>query len=983
VITENTLRTKIEVTADGQLKATLDGVAQSVEKIDKAQQAQADSANAAATAGQANATATQAVGESAAEAEARIRAMVQASLERQRAEQAQITASMRSVDATKVATQSIQEQVAAHQKAIAAADAYRERSAAASKAAGNTAGIDTQREAMHKLLGEIDPTITSLDKLDKQQAKLAGFKKAGLLSDDDFTRFSQAIDGSRNRITAAGEAMSHFSLNTAQSRRELGYLVKDLATGNFGRFNQSALTLANTSGLLTLAMSGVGVAVGGTAAALGLYVLAAIKGYQEDQELRRSIIATGNFAGVTAGTIRGMADDIGGVSGTSGQAQRALAALVDSGRVTRDRLKEVAQSAVDFSTVTGKSVEDGVKAFVSMQDDPVRAVKALDDQLHFLTATQYENIKALQEQGDMEAASAIAQTASSQALRERALEVQANVGLMERAWDNLRDHVRDTWDAMKHVGVTNTADDDLKSINDELKVFRDRVAEIRKRRGDTSPITDADLASAGEVAGSRDRINELLGKKQTAQYGSYFEDLMAGTQARDTQANDQLKRDSDFWDKQIAGAKSDRAKMMEIAAINDAASRDIALNPNNKAVYLQRQKAALADVEKRYAPKAGKAPDLSIDVPVPGLDKTIEGYQKGLDAQAKVTVGLQDYRQVQEAKLQTAQEAYDLQVASIGMSDREIAAERELIGIHREADADLQRLNKQRASMTKEQHDAQLSTIKEFENARVEAARTADERMLEAQGNWRHGMSAALKNYADSAADVAGHTKDLFANAFDGMGDALANFATTSKGDFSGLVDSIIKDLIRMESRILVSQVLQSVLGAFMGSYGAEGTNTFSSIGTDSSGGSINFVSQVGGRAAGGRITGPGTGTSDSILARVSTGENVITASATDYYGQSFMDALNAKQVPRFAEGGRVGGGGGAGMGGGMEVVVNITNQGQAVQAQQTGARMDGQKMIIDMVLQAVQSDIAKGGGTAQAMQQRFGLTRRGVPVGG
>jgi lambda family phage tail tape measure protein len=230
---------------------------------------------------------------------------------------------------------------------------------------------------------------------------------------------------------------------------------------------------------------------------------------------------------------------------------------------------------------------------------------------------------------------------------------------------------------------------------------------------------------------------------------------------------------------------------------------------------------------------------------------------------------------------------------------------------------------------------------------------------------------------------VAGQTKDMFTNAFDGMGDSLANFVTTGKGGFKGLVDSIIKDLIRMESRILVSQVLQSVLGAFMGSYGAEGTNTFSSIGTDSSGGNINFVSQVGGHAGGGRIEGPGTGTSDSILMYGSNGENVITASATDYYGQSFMDALNAKQVPRFAGGGRVGGGGGAGGMGGMEVVVNITNQGQAVQAQQTGARMDGQKMIIDMVLQAVQSDIAKGGGTAKVMQQRFGLTRRGVPVGG
>ncbi|NMW25548.1 hypothetical protein HFP05_14635, partial [Rhodanobacter denitrificans] len=51
MITENTLRVKIEATGDGQMKAALDGVAQSVEKIDKAQQGQADSATAAASAG--------------------------------------------------------------------------------------------------------------------------------------------------------------------------------------------------------------------------------------------------------------------------------------------------------------------------------------------------------------------------------------------------------------------------------------------------------------------------------------------------------------------------------------------------------------------------------------------------------------------------------------------------------------------------------------------------------------------------------------------------------------------------------------------------------------------------------------------------------------------------------------------------------------------------------------------------------------------
>lgn len=67
----------------------------------------------------------------------------------------------------------------------------------------------------------------------------------------------------------------------------------------------------------------------------------------------------------------------------------------------------------------------------------------------------------------------------------------------------------------------------------------------------------------------------------------------------------------------------------------------------------------------------------------------------------------------------------------------------------------------------------------------------------------------------------------------------------------------------------------------------------------------------------------------------------------------------------------------------GVEVVINITNNGQDVQAQQTGTRMDGKKMMIDLILDTVSGDTAKGGRTAQAMQQRFGLQRRGIPVGG
>lgn len=169
-----------------------------------------------------------------------------------------------------------------------------------------------------------------------------------------------------------------------------------------------------------------------------------------------------------------------------------------------------------------------------------------------------------------------------------------------------------------------------------------------------------------------------------------------------------------------------------------------------------RDTAAINDKFADKAPKGKKAPDLSIDITDDYMSKVTEGYKKELTAQAKATIALEDYRQVQEAKLRTSQEALDLQVKSIGMGDREIAMEREIIAIHREADSDLQRLNKQRGQMTQADYDAQLATIKEYEDRRVAAAREADDRIRDAQGQWQNGFRRAFTNYLDQASDVAG-----------------------------------------------------------------------------------------------------------------------------------------------------------------------------------------------------------------------------------
>jgi hypothetical protein len=58
--------------------------------------------------------------------------------------------------------------------------------------------------------------------------------------------------------------------------------------------------------------------------------------------------------------------------------------------------------------------------------------------------------------------------------------------------------------------------------------------------------------------------------------------------------------------------------------------------------------------------------------------------------------------------------------------------------------------------------------------------------------------------------------------------------------------------------------------------------------------------------AGGGQVDGPGTTTSDSIMARLSRGEFVVKAAAVQAYGASLFHALNNMQLPGFASGGLV-----------------------------------------------------------------------------
>ncbi|MDN4633850.1 D-alanyl-D-alanine carboxypeptidase family protein [Sphingomonas sp. PsM26] len=123
------------------------------------------------------------------------------------------------------------------------------------------------------------------------------------------------------------------------------------------------------------------------------------------------------------------------------------------------------------------------------------------------------------------------------------------------------------------------------------------------------------------------------------------------------------------------------------------------------------------------------------------------------------------------------------------------------------------------------------------------------------------------------------------------------------KGAFGEMASSIVADLARIAIQKVILGALPGV-GKFLGF---------------SNGGSLKSIpGRADGGSLGGLISGPGNGRSDSILAllsspgggavRLSNREFIMNEGAVNHYGASAMAAINARRLPRFANGGSLGG---------------------------------------------------------------------------
>lgn len=801
-------------------------------------------------------------------------------------------------------------------------------------------------------------------------------------------------------LTEANTKSQQSWTSNSRAVTSFGDLLDDLASGQIGRAKREVAALANETGLLARLFTGgagAGLMVGGfaaLAAVVGVYLKTLYDAQKEQLAFTQALALTGDQSAVTGGQLSSMALDIGKATGEFGDSTKAVLALTQAGHGASPALEGMALMAVHFAQATG-DIKAGVDLANAAMGGNARQIDELDRKYNLLTATQADEVQHLFAIGEADKARQIVMREGSQALAKRAQEVQDSTGWMVKAWNSVTAAVSDAWHEMEHAGA-NDVSSRLKEVNEALAAAQGVHMNASQQFVRNGSQEDIDRLTALQqqlrhqlVQAGFDRTNRAIEDARTAAAKAaqnWANSALAPIDQLQSKLDQAVKAKNDFFAVPHSAEQAERFMRSYNLQIEAAAK-----------AY---QSATSPHGSRTSNGNTDRVRALSLDE----LTAEINAEGRLYDARARANAQVQTFTDNLDQQLAIQQQKYDLEVLGLGMGAKEYQQAQQLLQIRQQEAQALARLNNQYQQQQQQIENsfagkndpsdlankadalAQLQATFDAERAATERYYADDLALAKqhytaldaARADWRNGLISGMQDWIDQGADVAGQTRDMFTDAFGQMNDALTNFVTTGKLNFGDFAKSVIADLARMELRVIESQILQKLFSLFSG----VADNGSASYADYSGGGDVALGTGVvsGGRAGGGPVAG-------GALYEVAEGgkPEVLSAGGRTYLlmgpdGGYVSPAQRGDTQPAITGQGMQALGGGDSS---PQVVVNITNKGQPMQAEQTNARSHGGKVFIDIVVGEVDKRIARGGSTGQAIQQAFGLQRRGVPVGG
>ncbi|WP_145568438.1 phage tail tape measure protein [Yersinia mollaretii] len=679
-----------------------------------------------------------------------------------------------------------------------------------------------------------------------------------------------------------------------------------------GQIKDSFGGIGNASKALLSLITPMTVGLVGAAAVVGGLALAYYKGAAENEEFNKQLILTGNYAGRTASQLQAMAKGLSGNGLTQSALSSAMAKVVGTGSFDSSQIEMVTLAAAKMEQATGQSIDATVNNFKRLQDEPLKAAKELDDQLHYLTASEYEQISAMERSGNTIGAARVAMESYSKAMRERADEVVNNVGYMERSWNSLKNTAAGAWDAMLDIGRDKSLDDRLADVNA-------RMAESQANPGryDNNKLA-AEKALLTEEKYQRDigvqrkkafQNAEEIEKKSLQTMDSYRDQYATKEQQRtkEQQKFNQIAyrfsaEEQSRIRSEIDAKYKDRAtpKGRATAAYQDDAATKALLDSQARVAALREQATVtltMTDQEKQLAKFTQQIADLK--------SKTIlTADQKSLLARSgEITASMQLEAQLsrenaERKKATAALKQMDDYTTTIANRNAQAQAKfgktsKQASRVDQEFQLD-NTFDKQKEGVT----GAALEKLTEsYNKAKFELKAGFDQEDLN-EGKWLAGMTQGLEQYGETANNVFSATAQLAQTTMGSMTSMATQMMTTGSANVKQFATNFMTSIVDIINRLLIAQAIQAAMGWISGAASA-GAGAASGAASSASSGAMGMSTSFRAYDVGGYT---GDGGKFEPKGVVHGGEFVFTKEATNRIG---IDNLY-KMMRGYADGGVV-----------------------------------------------------------------------------
>lgn len=705
--------------------------------------------------------------------------------------QAQISAAQGSIEnARQLRAEAIEKQNIAV-KTIDAARADRERAFALDEHFAKQAEVNKQYGLAVSYEAEHVKNARTI-----QEANLAEAKAKGSLAEATKT------------VLAADIAESAGKQQLATSTRQLAVASQELSLGQ--------RAAAASAGLLRGAMAMVGGPVGLAVIAVAGAVTAIYSAYSNSEAVikgyTQALQKSGQQSVMSVMYLQNLTSSLG----DSDRAVKAVTASVSAG-FGGNMLEQVASLGTRMEEI-GQSSDDLVAMLSSLKGDPLQALQKLTDQGILLNGSMIDQIVTLERQGKTSEATALLQQAAMNDLDTKLKEQESNVGGLKSAWKSLKDFVADAFKTMgdAHIATAQamaagagvdldiTPDPAIKQREEAEKQYqaqkkqREEISKRLKDENTLSGLLKAGTSREKERADAVALVNANF-TKGTAEYTQAMRGI-------DKMYAEQKKTREKAYSDDAATTRLNQLRQEEAALRSENEQTETLTQSEKKLAQFNQE---IADLKEKRILTAGQRSILAQETELrhqleinASLDKANQQRKIGLQIQEqnqelyRSTLQLQQEYANRVAQMTMSSDAYDQMVAEQQVQER-------FAKLREERDKTI-------TDHSSEQYRKQTELLENEEQKQLDVVRSGTERKKQVEGSWYDGMKKGLTDWRVDAENQFTQVKDIAINAMDGMGTALWNVASKGKGDFKSLAVSVIDDIGKMITKMLMLNAVKS-----------------------------------------------------------------------------------------------------------------------------------------------------------------------------